>query len=212
MQTLLNYQESSTKMAKRESILQCAKQVFITDGIHQVTMKDIAKACQISLRSLYYYYANKEDLAVDVMIYAMHKFGGFFRHEYDKQMTAYDNLKQLLHYLSDEFISEKNLIKYITAFDFYFFKSYPNDRYSAFLKAFQQNDFILKIIEHSQVDRSINYHGQPPMALMASLLQSLLAFAQKIIYREKVMIEEQLPGFGDYSIIIEFLLSSLKAH
>ena len=142
-------------------------------------MKDIAKQCDVSLRSLYYYYRSKEDLAVDVMIYVMNDFTNIYNTTYDQSKSAYNNLAIILEHLNFEFINRKDDIKYITAFDFYFFKSYPNERYSIFLKSLQQNHSIQKVIEMSLIDRSLNYHGFQPVELLATLLQALLAYAQK---------------------------------
>ena len=211
MNKILEYYESPVRASKREEIIKCAKLIFVDQGIQNLSMKDIAKQCDVSLRSLYYYYRSKEDLAVDVMIYVMNDFTNIYNTTYDQSKSAYNNLAIILEHLNFEFINRKDDIKYITAFDFYFFKSYPNERYSIFLKSLQQNHSIQKVIEMSLIDRSINYHGFQPVELLATLLQALLAYAQKIIYREKVMALENLPGFGDYSIILKFYLDSLKA-
>lgn len=211
MNELFNYRESPVKEAKRKEIILGAKLIFIDRGIHYVTMKDIASACNVSLRSLYYYYLSKEDLAVDVMIFAMTELGDIFSTGYDDGLNAYENLAVMLHHLGNQLNQRKDVIKYITAFDFYFFKSYPNERYSTFLKSFQQNNEIAKIVETSLIDHSIDYHKRNPYELLSSIMQALLAFAQKMIYREDVVIREQLPGYGDYSIIIQFYLDALKA-
>lgn len=50
------------KQAKRERILETAKTLFETRGITQVTMNDIAEACEYSIGSLYLYFKSKDDI------------------------------------------------------------------------------------------------------------------------------------------------------
>ncbi|MCM0606309.1 MAG: TetR/AcrR family transcriptional regulator [Xanthomonadaceae bacterium] len=50
------------KSAKKTKVLETAKQLFETRGITQVTMHDIAAACEYSIGSLYLYFKSKDDI------------------------------------------------------------------------------------------------------------------------------------------------------
>ncbi|MDR4968056.1 MAG: TetR/AcrR family transcriptional regulator, partial [Acholeplasmataceae bacterium] len=71
MNELLNYNENNYKKKNRRIIIDKARDLFISEGIHSPTMKDIASAAGISLRSVYNYYQTKDDLAIDIQIVTM---------------------------------------------------------------------------------------------------------------------------------------------
>lgn len=50
------------KNAKKDKVLETAKALFESRGITQVTMNDIALACEYSIGSLYLYFKSKDDI------------------------------------------------------------------------------------------------------------------------------------------------------
>lgn len=56
------------KTAKRQHILETAKSLFEKKGIMNVTMNDIAAACEYSIGSLYLSFKNKEDIYLELAI------------------------------------------------------------------------------------------------------------------------------------------------
>lgn len=53
---------------KRESILLAASQCFSRYGYEKTTLQDIGAAARLNKASLYYYYRNKEDLFIQVVL------------------------------------------------------------------------------------------------------------------------------------------------
>lgn len=54
-------------LQKKQLILEKAREVFIEKGFRNVTMKDIVDACEISRGGLYLYYANTEEIFLEVL-------------------------------------------------------------------------------------------------------------------------------------------------
>lgn len=50
----------------RAEILAAASRLFIEQGVDNTSLKDIARACNLSTGTLFYYYASKSDLIFDV--------------------------------------------------------------------------------------------------------------------------------------------------
>jgi AcrR family transcriptional regulator len=50
----------------RQSILDAARALFVEKGVNNTSLKDIARAVQISPGTLFYYYSSKSDLIFDV--------------------------------------------------------------------------------------------------------------------------------------------------
>lgn len=57
--------------AKLESILRAAARVFAQRGYHQASIRDIARATDISLAGLYYYFQSKEELLFLIQDHAL---------------------------------------------------------------------------------------------------------------------------------------------
>jgi len=206
----LDYLESKTKQNKRTDILQKAMNLFIRDGIHKVTMQEIAKHSGISIRSLYYYYSNKEDLAVDIQISV---FGSNMMQSYEEdtsQLTAYELLCKFKDNLLVFINNNPKAIKYIAAFDFYFYNSYPSDKYLVHLEKIQSNAFSSEIIRKAELDNSIDDKGYSILVIISTLFHSIMAYSQRIIYREKAMLLEKAGDKGSLELHAQLLIESLK--
>ena len=210
MNEILNYDESNVRKRKRKEILDKSINIFIREGIHPVKMSDIANECGISLRSLYYYYPSKEYLAVDIQILCMSTFTeiindlDFFSNvDYDKFSNYLDSI---YHVIDD---NQKN-IKFITAFDYYFYNSYPNEKYTNFLKSNLTNNFIFNGSDTNTYDNTIDYLDEDPHLFFTTIIQSMLAYAQKIIYREKAMLSEDVESRGELRIYLKLIKKAIK--
>jgi len=206
----MTYNESKTKKKKRHEILMHAMDLFITDGIASVSMQQISKTLGISPRSLYYYYSNKEDLAVDIQILIMSTdwiFSGFIL---DKNKTGYEIVCDFLHHMIDYINSHKKNIKYIAAFDYYFYNSYPGTRYQTHLEMIFRSKIFTDIIDQAGKDHTILTNGKDIRTVLSTVYHSAMAYAQRIIYREKAMNLEASGNKGDLELFVEYLLKGLK--
>ncbi len=210
MNDILNYDESNVKSKKRKAILDKSINIFIREGIHPVKMSDIANECGISLRSLYYYYPSKEYLAVDIQIICMSTFtkiiNGFdflSNVDYDKFSNYLDSI---YHVIDD---NQKN-IKFITVFDYYFYNAYPNEKYINFLKTKLTNNFIFNDSDTAIYTNTIDFLDEDPHVFFTTIIQSMLAYAQKIIYREKAMLSEDVESRGELRIYLKLIKKAIK--
>jgi AcrR family transcriptional regulator len=60
-------QNEEIREARREQILQAARQVFAEQGFHGTRMSDIAQAIGVSQGTLYHYFRNKDELFLAVL-------------------------------------------------------------------------------------------------------------------------------------------------
>ncbi|KAA6460508.1 MULTISPECIES: TetR/AcrR family transcriptional regulator [Bacillus cereus group] len=63
-------QNKNTKSTK-DKIVTIATKLFLSKGYQVVSMEDVAKECDITKATVYYYYATKADLFTDTMIQMM---------------------------------------------------------------------------------------------------------------------------------------------
>lgn len=209
MNEILNYDESNTKQTKRKDIIRTSMKIFIREGIHTVTMADLAKESNISLRSLYYYYSTKQDLAVDIQIICMDQYTYFRDLEVNELKTAYELLEEYFSIILTFINENQSVVKYITAFDYYFHNEYPNEKYSQFLTKIYNSSYMLGLMKKS-TDNSVELFGEDYELVLTSVIQAFLAYSQKIIYREKAMMSENKNLRGNLELYSKIMLSSLK--
>src|SRR5437588_7221360 len=78
----------------RDKVLAAAVQLFAEYGYHAAPLRDIARLAGIQAASIYYHYANKEALLVEIMETHMHHLNGnlerILREQRDPQKRLYD--------------------------------------------------------------------------------------------------------------------------
>lgn len=65
---------NTRKSSKRTTILERAREIFINQGYDKTTLDDIGSACGLNKASLYYYFRNKEEIYVQVLITEAEKY------------------------------------------------------------------------------------------------------------------------------------------
>lgn len=211
---ILNYKESKTKSKARENILTISKELFIDRGIYVTTMMDIAKATKISRRSLYYYYNNKEDIAVDIQIVCLNKIMALnLEMDSDDTLCGYELVRALLIKSIKFFLENEDLIKYISRFDNYFNEEYHSDKYTNYLSEKLSigytllRDAFIKGYEDSTIVIDINNI----QTIVSTITQSIMAYAQRYIFRKKAFASENtLYNIGDLYIFVDLILKGIE--
>lgn len=207
---VLQYEDSPVKQRKRFEILTKSQDIMIREGLYPVTMSDIAQEIGISKRSLYYYYKNKEELAVDVQIMVMSEYINGREPEIDETLTGYEQLCQLIDFMKERIKVYQKEIKYITAFDYYFYNGYPNEKYTNFLKTINEDLTMSKIFQKGMEDGTLKMPSEDPETLAMTIYQTYFAYAQKTIYREKSMLSEEPERKVDLGSFFDMLKASVK--
>jgi len=80
---------------KLERILRVAADIFARKGYHQASIRDIARATEVSLSGLYYYFDSKEEL---LFLIQDHAFGTLLR-RLDRVLSREEDPRRRLHLL-----------------------------------------------------------------------------------------------------------------
>lgn len=210
MVNLLQYNESPVKQRKRLEILTKSQSIVIREGLYPITMSDIANEIGISKRSLYYYYKNKEELAVDVQIMVMSEYQYGMELIIDEDKSGIEQLDQLIDYLTERVKNYTKEIKFITAFDYYFFNGYPNEKYSSYLKTINEDLALVDILERGIADGTLHVDTDDISTLAMTVYQTAFAYAQKLTYREKSMLSEEPERRGALESFFKIFKDSVK--
>jgi AcrR family transcriptional regulator len=80
----------------RDKVLAAAVQLFAEYGYHAATMRDIARMAGIQAASIYYHYASKQALLVEVMETHMRQLNANLEHIVSKQGTVQQRLYEAI--------------------------------------------------------------------------------------------------------------------
>src|SRR6266446_467027 len=80
----------------RDKVLAAAVELFAEYGYHAATMRDIAQMAGIQAASIYYHYANKQALLVEVMETHMRQLNANLEHIVNKQDTVQQRLYEAI--------------------------------------------------------------------------------------------------------------------
>lgn len=92
MNTQLSRKERE-RIAKREAILDAARQVFSERGFGKATLDEIAEVAEFGKGTLYNYFKNKEELFVSVIIRGIHRFRIFVENALKDKSTPREKLE-----------------------------------------------------------------------------------------------------------------------
>ncbi|PEB52218.1 TetR family transcriptional regulator [Bacillus pseudomycoides] len=86
--------QNKTTISTKDKIVNIATKLFLSKGYQIVSMDDVAKECDVTKATVYYYYATKADLFTDTMVQMMVR----IRENMDKILSTKKPLKErLLH-------------------------------------------------------------------------------------------------------------------
>ena len=104
------------RQSREEDIINAAEKIFIEKSYNEASMEEIAKECEFSRKTLYQYFANKEDLYYAVVIRGFTKLLNYFKEEAKNGNTGFEKLQNLgiaYYKFYKNFPGTLNLMNYI---------------------------------------------------------------------------------------------------
>ena len=95
---------------KKQFILEKAREVFVERGFRNVTMKNIVDACEISRGGLYLYYANTEEIFLEVLAAESEKADDVFSESVGEDAAAAEILALFLKEQKKEILRSKKTL------------------------------------------------------------------------------------------------------
>ena len=83
------------KQARRQSILDAARDVFLDRGISATTVDEIAERAELSKGTIYQYFKSKEELCLTLLVEAKRQLHDALKEELDSQAHPLDQIMQL---------------------------------------------------------------------------------------------------------------------
>lgn len=181
------------KEKRKNEILNAARELFITKGLSETTMDNIASEIKITRRTLYRYYKTKEELAFEIEIMLFEELY-YFQTKIYKTLVG-NGLKKIelfLNEIASYVEANPSIIRFSGVFDFYFTGEYPYlELTNRFKNMISSNDYILEqLIRDGIEDGSIRLDIDPVITGL-TISNVLLSLSQRVLIREKHLDEEQ---------------------
>ncbi len=100
---------SKEKNDKYHRIIEAAVKVFARHGYYQSTISQIAKEAGVADGTIYLYFANKDDILVQIFSYRTKQVFERFREEVNRADSAIDKLKNLVGRHLEEFQRDRDM-------------------------------------------------------------------------------------------------------
>jgi AcrR family transcriptional regulator len=181
------------KEKRRDEILNAARELFITKGLTETTMDNIAAEVKITRRTLYRYYKTKEELAFEIEIMLFEELYDFQNEVYKKlEGNGLKKIELFLNEMANYVEANSSVIKFSCEFDYYFRGEYPYlELTNRFKNMISSNDYMLEqLIRDGIEDGSIRQNIDPVITGL-TISNVLLSLSQRVLIREKHLDEEQ---------------------
>lgn len=199
-------EESKFKTKKRTQILNEAYKLFVETSIEEVNMLDIASACDMERRSLYNYYNNKEQIAMDIMKCWFAEIERISAHAQKEYPNAFEEIKALVYAFYDFAVEDQDAVKFSVHFDHFFKSRYGDTDFEEFSSQMRVHILHEDLLLAGIADCSIKPEYKDIVHEASLAIQgAMLAYAQRIIFRES----GSDPAL--VKLLLDILLDSLKA-
>ncbi|MFJ8520102.1 TetR/AcrR family transcriptional regulator [Lysinibacillus xylanilyticus] len=101
---------------KKDIVLETATRLFIKEGYKNISMDDVAKACNVTKATIYYYYPTKGDLYTSALLAMMDRIRLSILHILEQPIVFKERLEQLIeiHLSATVDIDMKNFMREAT--------------------------------------------------------------------------------------------------
>ncbi|SHO52737.1 TetR/AcrR family transcriptional regulator [Anaerocolumna xylanovorans] len=198
-----------------KKILEVSRELFLTKGIRETEMKDIAKKTGIGRSTLYRHFTGKELIAFyiakDILSSLKDSIEGTLIEQKDLQ-NGFQKLEKGMDLFAEKLISSREEIRFLDEFDQYFTDSYPeSEEASEYIQFNKNKDMgIYRMFLEGMKDGSIKKVENPEFAADV-LVNAAFGIAQRVIPRREHYIEEH--GYCEEMLkeTVKLMLQGIKS-
>ncbi|CAH1055220.1 TetR/AcrR family transcriptional regulator [Paenibacillus pseudetheri] len=199
------------KPTTRQRILIEAEKQFITLGIANVQMTDIAAAININRRTLYRYFPTKDELAFEIEVMVMKQLQDYLTLDLGDMNGKTGFEKVTAYFFRVDLETVKEQIKFTAEFDRYFQGNYPNPELEqSFIEALNPNqDQLFLYIRDGVTDGSIR-NDMTAEELYHFISHSFISLFQRLILRENHLKYEYCDNIDFHKSFQKIILTGIQ--
>lgn len=218
-------EQEQIREARINSIIECTFGLFAENGIENISMNEIAEQAEIGVASLYRYFSTKEDLTIEVAIFAWNLelkfFSRLFESDDYKKLCGFEQMRSLLEVFEEALVSQRSFFSFIYYFDSFIKKEKVSaERLFKYECAIGKvNDVIIDALAKGKEDGSITFNksenpiiaGTSDEEMYFTLLHSLFCLAQKLsLSGELLTMDKAVSAKRQLEILINIMLEALR--
>lgn len=191
----MNHKEPlKRKIEKKEKVISVARDLFLKEGIQNVSMNEIAASSSFGVASLYRYFKTKTNLVIEVGISLWNKVKqDLLRIEKESlKKSGFYNLKQYIDYYVSLFQKEPNFFRFIHLFDDYVLSEKINkDKLASYNQILLEiQDIFKSCLKRGQEDNTIRKDFDFTTTYYA-FSKALLSLSQKLILEGDLLTSDE---------------------
>lgn len=155
---------------QRELILEVAEDLFVKNGIEQVTIKSLAKASRLTRATIYNYYANKEEIAQEIFRTITKSWRERNEREaWNFQGTGYERLENFLTKFFDYLFQNPREASFVAELNYLYAKHWSAEVFveTMLVNLSQDREYVLECIHLGMEDGSLRKDIDPELMLAA---------------------------------------------
>ncbi|WP_191014570.1 TetR/AcrR family transcriptional regulator [Treponema zioleckii] len=214
------------KNERRRHIIECSFGLFAEKGIENISMNEIASQAEIGVASLYRYFQTKEDLAIEVAVYAWKLESQIFENEFSSNdfglLSGFEQLRNLLEVFQSAVVSQRSFFRFVYYFDSFITKAGISPEK---LKPYEDtvnstNMLVINAFQKGKSDGSIRFSDSNNFVISEStdiemcftIMHSIFCVAQKLAISGEILnLDRAVDGRRQIEILINVLLHAIRA-
>ena len=213
------------KNERRKHIIECSFGLFAENGIENISMNEIAAQAEIGVASLYRYFQTKEDLAIEVAIYAWQLEEKIFEKEFENNdfnlLDGFEQVRTLLELFEAAVVSQRSFFRFVYYFDSFITKEeVPVEKLRPYERMVNSiNAIVIDSFFKGRKDESIKFNDVDNFVISESndlemcftIMHSLFCVAQKLAISGEILnMDRAVDGRRQIEILINLLLEVIK--
>ncbi len=206
--------EAQEKM--RKSVVDAACSLFLSDGVEQVKMTDVAKRAQVGVASVYRYFGTKRELLIHCGVELWRRAGelldGVYTSEYYLNKTGWEQAVELLKVVFVAYNGHPEFLRFLSEFDAFMISEGAKDaelvEYESGILGF--NKIAYKAFEKGISDGTIRQDADFD-AFYFTATHALLALASKLTSAGHILSsDERVAGEKQLGTLVDMAAEYIK--
>jgi len=202
------------KQARKETIIEIAKQLFLDRGLQEVQMKEIADAANIGIATLFRYFPKKELLVITVANSIVAEMDEVITKIINLPLSAYDKMSKIFDYyiqlISNDTIK---LIRFHQSFDvFTAITDVDSEELSIFVEPREKlAQTIFRLIEQGKIDGTIRQDIDNELLIMTTIQNFSLFGITVATEKSELRIPTSYDPFKQMHLLKKIFLDFIKS-
>ncbi|AJQ92377.1 TetR/AcrR family transcriptional regulator [Gynuella sunshinyii] len=200
--------ESRTRRQRRNFLLQTAFKLFITNGLNNTSMLNIAQEAGVERRTLYNYYPHRDLLAMDILVVLVGDFHQSLSTDIANAEGSVAELRSYLNHFIDTLLCRPEIVDYFSQFDLSF-RDYDNSEYEQLMVELSYSDPLIQLISKGVENGYLTVPSTDIATVAKTISNAIMGLAQRILIRPQVYQREQNYQAESIRLMVDIVIGGI---